>query len=71
MRNVIFWYGISLKEAVSWAGENPLRVINKSKMKSSFTDIKRFVWWEKKLDGWRVRATQTGDFLYTSVKTLK
>ena len=35
VRNVINWYDMPLKEAVSWAAENPLKLLNSAKVKNS------------------------------------
>ena len=64
IRNVIRWYGISLEEAVSWAGENPLKIIGASKAKTLLTESERNVWWKEEKDGWKVKAAQSGKFLY-------
>ena len=66
VRNVIDWYDISLKEAVSWAGENPFKIISSSKANTLLANSKRNVWWKEEKDGWKVKAAQSGNFLYTA-----
>jgi len=65
VRNVMQWYNISLKEAVSWASENPLKLFPTSKANSLLTEGERTVWWKEEKDGWTVKAAQSGKFLYT------
>ncbi len=66
VRNVIDWYDISLKEAVSWAGENPFKIISSSKANTLLANSKRNVWWKEDKVGWKVKAAQSGRFLYTA-----
>ena len=65
VRNVMQWYNISLKEAVSWASENPLKLFPTSKANSLLTEGERTVWWKEEKDGWTVKVAQSGKFLYT------
>ena len=66
VRNVMLWYGISLEEAVSWASENPQKLISSSNENSLTTEGERTVWWKEEKDGWKVKAAQSGQFLYTA-----
>ena len=66
VRNVMQWYNISLKEAVSWAGENPFKIISSSKANTLLANSKRNVWWKEDKVGWKVKAAQSGRFLYTA-----
>ena len=66
VRNVMQWYDISLDEAVSWASENPLKLLSATKANSLITEGERTVWWKEEKDGWKVKAAQSGKFLFTT-----
>ena len=66
VRNVINWYKMPLKEAVIWAAENPMKILSVSKTNPLLAKSERNVWWEEEKDGWEVKATQIGRFLYTA-----
>ena len=66
VRNVMQWYDISLGEAVSWASENPLKLLSATKANSLITEGERTVWWKEEKDGWKVKAAQSGKFLYSA-----
>lgn len=66
VRNVTRWYGISLEEAVSWAGKNPQKIISSAKAKTVLAENEQNVWWKDEKDGWEVKAAQIGKFLYTA-----
>ena len=66
VRNVMRWYDISLEEAVSWAGENPQKLLLASKAKTLFAESEQAVWWKEEKDGWKVKAAQSGKFLFTA-----
>jgi hypothetical protein len=55
-----------LKEAVSWAAENPLQLLNSAKAKTVLDENEQIVWWKDEKDGWEVKAAQIGKFLYTA-----
>jgi hypothetical protein len=55
-----------LKEAVSWAAENPLKLLNSAKVKTQLSELEQTVWWKDEKDGWEVKAAQIGKFLYTA-----
>ena len=66
VRNVMKWYHISLEEAVSWAGLNPLQVLKASKTSEIFSEHNNSVWWEENDGIWYVKASRSGKFLYES-----
>ena len=66
VRNVMRWYDISLEEAVSWAGGNPLKLLSTSQATKFLAESERHVWWKEEKDGWIVKAAQSGKFLYTA-----
>ena len=39
-------------------------VINESKANTLLANSKRNVWWKEEKDGWKVKAAQSGKFLY-------
>ena len=64
VRNVIKWYDIPLEEAVIWASENPLQLLNSTKTQSQFSAQEQTVWWKEDEEGWQVKAAQNGKFLF-------
>ena len=66
VRNVMKWYNVSLDEAVSWAGLNPLQLLKSSNASEINIENNNSVWWEE-IDGiWYVKASRSGTFLYES-----
>jgi len=66
VRNVINWYKMPLKEAVSWAAENPLQMLNSVKVKTQLSTREQTVWWKKEEEEWQVKAARSGNFLYNT-----
>ena len=66
VRNVMNWYGTSLSEVVRWAGTNPLKILKRSKILTSFTSNKKKVWWKKEKEGWYVIKAQCENFIFQS-----
>jgi N-acetylglucosamine-6-phosphate deacetylase len=64
VRNVINWYEMPLKEAVSWATENPLQLLNSAKVKTKLSAGERNVWWKEEEEEWQVKAARSGKFLF-------
>ena len=64
VRNVIKWYDMPLEEAVIWASENPLQLLNSTKTQSQFSAQEQTVWWKEDEEGWQVKAAQNGKFLF-------
>ena len=67
VRNVMRWFGVSLHEAVVWAGTQPLRFLKNSGTTASSSEAYQFVWWEEQEQGWQVKATRSGQFLFNGV----
>ncbi len=63
VRNVMQWYGVSLDEAVAWAGTQPLHLLERSK--GAPVSTKQSVWWEEQEAGWHVQAAQSGRFVFS------
>ena len=66
LRNVMHWYALPLKEAVTWAAENPLKILSASKTNPLLARSERNVWWKEEKEGWKVKAAQSGKFLYNA-----
>ena len=66
LRNVMHWYALPLKEAVTWAAENPLKILSASKTNPLLAKSERNVWWKEEKEGWKVKAAQSGKFLYNA-----
>ncbi len=66
VRNVMKWYNVSLDEAVSWAGLNPLQLLKSSKASEINLENNNSVWWEENDGIWSVKASRSGTFLYES-----
>ena len=66
VRNVMKWYNVSLDEAVSWAGLNPLQLLKSSKASEINIENNNSVWWEESDGIWYVKASRSGTFLYES-----
>ena len=66
VRNVMNWYKVSLDEAVSWAGLNPLQLLKSSKKFKFYKEDNNSVWWEENDGIWYVKASRTGTFLFQS-----
>ena len=64
VRNVMRWYDMPLKEAVSWAAENPMQLLKSSKAQTLFSEQEKAVWWEEHSEGWHVKAARSGKFLF-------
>jgi len=64
VRNVINWYDMPLKEAVSWAAENPLKLLNSAKVKTQLSALEQTVWWKEEEEEWQVKAARSGKFLF-------
>ena len=64
VRNVIQWYEMPLKEAVNWATENPLQLLNSAKVKTQLSAAEQTVWWKEEEDEWQVKAARSGKFLF-------
>jgi N-acetylglucosamine-6-phosphate deacetylase len=64
VRNVINWYEMPLKEAVSWAAENPLQLLNSAKVKTQLSAREQTVWWKEEEEEWQVKAARSGKFLF-------
>lgn len=64
VRNVINWYEMPLKEAVSWAAENPLQLLNSAKVKTQLSALEQTVWWKEEEEEWQVKAARSGKFLF-------
>jgi N-acetylglucosamine-6-phosphate deacetylase len=64
VRNVMRWFGISLHEAVAWAGTQPLRLLENSGAIAAPSESNQFVWWEEQEQGWQVKAARSGQFLF-------
>ena len=61
VRNVIKWFDISLEEAVSWASQNPKRILEGESTETEDPD--HVVKWTKKEGQWMVREAQNGSFV--------
>ena len=61
VRNVIDWFGLSLEEAVSWASQNPKRILGGESTDTEDPD--HVVKWIKKEGEWMVREAQNGSFV--------
>ena len=66
VRNVIQWYNVSLDEAVSWAGLNPIQLLKSSSKSENYTEYDNSVWWENNDGEWYVKASRSGSFFYQS-----
>ncbi|HIC74324.1 MAG TPA: hypothetical protein EYO92_04450 [Candidatus Marinimicrobia bacterium] len=66
LRNVMHWYALPLKEAVTWAAENPLKILSASKTNPLLAKSERNVWWKEEKEGWKVKAARSGKFLYNA-----
>ena len=66
VRNVMKWYNVSLDEAVSWAGLNPLQLLKSSSASDINLENNNSVWWEENDGIWYVKASRSGTFLYES-----
>ena len=66
VRNVMKWYNVSLDEAVSWAGLNPLQLLKSSNAYEINVENNNSVWWEENDGIWYVKASRSGTFLYES-----
>ena len=66
VRNVMKWYNVSLDEAVSWAGLNPLQLLKSSNAYEINVENNNSVWWEENDGIWYVKASRSGTFLYQS-----
>ena len=66
VRNVMKWYNVSLDEAVSWAGLNPLQLLKSSNASETNIENNNSVWWEENDGIWYVKASRSGTFLYES-----
>ena len=64
VRNVMRWFGISLHEAVAWAGTQPLRLLENSGAIAAPSVVNQFVWWEEQESGWQVKAARSGQFFF-------
>ena len=64
VRNVMRWYDMPLKEAVSWAAENPMQLLKSSKAQTLLSEQEKAVWWEEHSEGWHVKAARSGKFLF-------
>ena len=64
VRNIISWYDMPLKDAVCWATDNPTQLLKSSKAQTLLSEQEKAVWWEEQNDGWKVKATRTGKFLF-------
>ena len=53
-----------LKEAVTWAAENPLKLLNSTKEKTQFSALEQTVWWKEEEEGWQVKAAKSGKILF-------
>jgi N-acetylglucosamine-6-phosphate deacetylase len=67
VRNVMRWFGVSLHEAVVWAGTQPLRFLKNSGTIASSSEANQFVWWEEQEQGWQVKAARSEQFLFNGV----
>ena len=66
VRNVMKWYKVSLDEAVSWAGSNPLQLLKSSNASEINIENNNSVWWGENDGIWYVKASRSGKFLYES-----
>ena len=56
-----------LKKADNWLkteGLVDIQVLGSSKANTLLANSKRNVWWKEEKDGWKVKAAQSGKFLY-------
>ena len=64
VRNVIHWYALPLKEAVTWASENPMKLLNSTKKQTQFSELEQIVWWKEEKEGWQVKAAKSGKIFF-------
>ena len=60
LQNVINWFDLSLDDAISWASDNPRKILGNSSSKNDFSD--QWINWKKMEGMWKVMEVQTGKF---------
>ena len=60
LQNVIKWFNLSLEDAISWASDNPRKIMGNSSSENDFSD--QWINWKKMEGMWKVIEVQTGKF---------
>ena len=60
LQNVINWFDLSLDKAISWASDNPRKILGNSISENDFSD--QWINWKKMEGIWKVMEVQTGKF---------
>ncbi len=60
LQNVINWFDLSLDDAISWASENPRKILGNSSSENEFSN--QWINWKKMEGMWKVMEVQTGKF---------
>ena len=60
LQNVINWFDLSLDDAISWASDNPRKILGNSISENDFSD--QWINWKKMEGMWKVMEVQTGKF---------
>ena len=60
LQNVINWFDLSLEDAISWASDNPRKILGNSSSENEFSN--QWINWKKMEGMWKVMEVQTGKF---------
>ena len=60
LQNVINWFDLSLDDAISWASDNPRKILGNFSSEKEFSN--QWINWKKMEGMWKVMEVQTGKF---------